>query len=219
MDRQDLAKFIDHTNLKPTATADDIRRLCEEGNAYGFASVCVNGCYVPLAKSISEIPVACVIGFPLGAMSTGAKAAEAKQAVLDGAGELDMVINLGWAKQGEWSMVEQDIAAVVKAAQGVPVKVIIETAYLTDLEKEEACKASLRAGAHFVKTSTGFAASGATAADVALMRKTVGDNLGVKASGGIRNLDSALEMISAGANRLGVSAGVQIIEELAARQR
>lgn len=218
MDRKTLASYIDHTNLKPTATPDDIRRLCAEGNEYRFASVCVNGGYVRLAASLSEIPVAAVVGFPLGAMSTPAKSAETRQAVLDGATEIDMVINVGLAKAGEWRQVQDDIRAVVEAAQGAVVKVIIETALLTDEEKRLACQAAVAAEAHFVKTSTGFSSGGATAEDVKLMRAVVGDGLGVKASGGIRDLAAALQMIAAGANRLGVSAGVQIIEELKARQ-
>lgn len=214
MDKQTLASYIDHTLLKPTATPEDIEQLCKEGNATHFASVCVNGCYVALANRLSQIPVAAVIGFPLGAMSTAAKVAETKQVVTDGASEIDMVINLGWAKAGAWEQVEQEISQVVAAAPGCPVKVIIETAYLTDQEKELACLAAKRAGAHFVKTSTGFANGGATVADVELMRRTVGADLGVKASGGIRDLATAQALIKAGATRLGASAGVKIVAEL-----
>lgn len=214
MDKQTLASYIDHTLLKPTATPEDIEQLCQEGNANLFASVCVNGCHVALATKLSQIPVAAVIGFPLGAMSTVAKVAETKQVVTDGASEIDMVINLGWAKAGAWEQVEQEISQVVAAAPGCPVKVIIETAYLTDEEKELACLAAKRAGAHFVKTSTGFADGGATVADVELMRRTVGADLGVKASGGIRDLATAQALIKAGATRLGASAGVKIVAEL-----
>lgn len=213
MDKQTLAAYIDHTLLKATTTPQDIEKLCQEGNAHQFASICVNGCYVALAARVSKIPVAAVVGFPLGAMSTAAKVAETKQAVADGASEVDMVINLGWAKAGEWERVEQEIRQVVAAA-GCCVKVIIETAYLTDEEKELACLAAKRAGAQFVKTSTGFAGGGATVADVALMRRVVGDELGVKASGGIRDLATALALIEAGATRLGASAGVSIAAEL-----
>ncbi len=217
MDSRMLASYIDHTILKPTATPTEISKLCAEGNEYRFASVCVNGCYVKQAVTESEIPVAAVVGFPLGAMSSVAKAAETRQAVQDGAAEIDMVINIGWAKAGMWQQVQDDIRAVVEAAQGVLVKVIIETALLTGEEKRQACQAAVAAQAHFVKTSTGFSTAGANEEDVKLMRSVVGDKLGVKASGGIRNLDTALAMIAAGANRLGVSAGVQIIEELKAR--
>ncbi len=214
MDKQTLAAYIDHTLLKPTATPQDIERLCEEGNAYRFASICVNGCYVTLAAKLSKIPIAAVVGFPLGAMSTVAKVAETKQAIADGAGEIDMVINLGWAKAGAWEQVEQEIRQVVAAAAGCVVKVIIETVSLTDAEKEQACLAAKRAGAHYVKTSTGFAGGGATVADVVLMRRVVGSELGVKASGGIRDLAAALALIGAGATRLGASAGVSIVTEL-----
>lgn len=214
MDKQTLAAYIDHTLLKPTATPQDIERLCQEGNAYQFASVCVNGCYVALAAKLSKVPVAAVVGFPLGAMSTMTKVAETKQAILDGASEIDMVINLGWAKAGAWEQIEQEIRQVVAAAAGCTVKVIIETVLLTDAEKELACLATKRAGAHYVKTSTGFAGGGATVADVALMRRVVGADLGVKASGGIRDLATALALIGAGATRLGASAGVSIVTEL-----
>lgn len=214
MDKLKFASYIDHTLLKPTATADDIRRLCQEGNRFRFASVCVNSSHVALAAEISEIPVAVVVGFPLGAMSTVAKVAETKQAVAEGASEIDMVINLGWAKAGAWQQVEQEISLVKEAASGHIVKVIIETACLTDDEKEQACLAAKNAGAHFVKTSTGFADGGATIADVQLMRRTIGEQMGIKASGGIRDYASALALIEAGATRLGASAGVKILAAL-----
>ncbi len=214
MDKLTLSSYIDHTLLKPTATPQDIMQLCQEGNRYRFASICVNGCNVALATAHSQIPVAAVVGFPLGAMSTRAKVAETVQAVADGASEIDMVMNLGWAKAGAWAQVEEDIRQVVAAANGHVVKVIIETCYLTDEEKELACLAAKRAGAHFVKTSTGFGGGGATVADVELMRRTVGTELGVKASGGIRDLATALDLIRAGATRLGASAGVRILSEL-----
>ncbi|HHW98274.1 MAG TPA: deoxyribose-phosphate aldolase [Firmicutes bacterium] len=214
MDKLALASYIDHTLLKPTATSEDIKRLCQEGNKYHFASICVNGSNVALAVAHSQIPVAAVVGFPLGAMSTKAKVAETEQVIADGASEIDMVINLGWAKAGAWEQVEEEIRQVVVAANGHLVKVIIETCYLTDPEKESACLAAKRAGAHFVKTSTGFGGGGATVADVELMRRTVGTDLGVKASGGVRDLSTAMALIRAGATRLGASAGVQIMAEL-----
>ncbi|MGI6358114.1 MAG: deoxyribose-phosphate aldolase [Bacillota bacterium] len=214
MNKQELATMIDHTLLKPTATPKQIEQLCREGNEHRFASVCVNGSYVALAASLSKIPVAAVVGFPLGATSTAAKAAEAAQAVADGAREIDMVQNIGWAKAGLWSQVEDDIRQVVQAAKGATVKVIIETALLTDDEKRQACLAAMRAGAHFVKTSTGFSTAGATVEDVRLMRSVVGDSLGVKAAGGISDLETAQRMIAAGASRLGASAGVKIITPL-----
>lgn len=213
MDKLTFASYIDHTLLKPTATADDLRQLCHEGNRFRFASVCVNGSYVALAADICEIPVAAVVGFPLGAMSTVAKVAETKQAIADGASEIDMVINLGWAKVGAWQQVEQEISQIVGAASGRVVKVIIETAYLLASEKELACLAAKQAGAHFVKTSTGFAEGGATVADVELMRRVVGEQMGIKASGGIRDYASALALIRAGATRLGASAGVKILAQ------
>lgn len=209
-----MASYIDHTLLKATATPAEITQLCQEGNQHQFASVCVNSAYVPLAFSLSDIPVAAVVGFPLGAMSSAAKAFETAQAVADGAEEIDMVINIGWAKAGLWPQLTEDIQQVVAAAKGRTVKVIIETALLTDDEKRLACQAAVQAGANFVKTSTGFSTGGATEADVRLMRAAVGEQLGVKASGGIRDLDAALRMIAAGANRLGASAGVQIVGAL-----
>lgn len=214
MDQKQMAGYIDHTLLKATATPAEITKLCQEGNQYQFASVCVNSGYVPLCVSLCQIPVASVVGFPLGAMSTIAKAAETTQAIKDGAAEIDMVINIGWAKAGLWPEVEADIHQVVLAAAGHTVKVIIETALLTDDEKQQACQAAVRAGAHYVKTSTGFSTAGATEADVRLMRSVVGDKLGVKASGGIRDLAGALRMIEAGASRLGASAGIQIVEAM-----
>lgn len=214
MDKRKLAAYIDHTLLKPTATTADIAHLCREGNTYGFASVCVNGANVAVASRLSEIPVAAVIGFPLGAMSTAIKEAETQQAIADGASEIDMVINLGWAKAGAWQEVTHEIEQVVKAATGGVVKVIIETVFLTDEEKEKACLAAKAAGAHFVKTSTGFSGGGASLTDVELMCRVVGTQMGVKASGGIRDLATAQALIAAGATRLGASAGVQIINEL-----
>ncbi|NLY53691.1 MAG: deoxyribose-phosphate aldolase [Firmicutes bacterium] len=209
-----LASLIDHTLLSPVATPADIEQLCREGNQHRFASVCVNGCYVALAAQHSQIPVTAVVGFPLGATSTQIKVAETAQAIADGASEIDMVMNMGLAKAGAWEQVEQEIRQVVEAAQGNIVKVIIETALLDDTEKIRACQAAQEAGAHFVKTSTGFSSAGATVTDVALMRKTVGPNMGVKAAGGIRDLATAMAMLEAGASRIGASAGVRILAEI-----
>ncbi|HAE21215.1 MAG TPA: deoxyribose-phosphate aldolase [Spirochaetaceae bacterium] len=212
-----IAKTIDHTVLKAVATEQQVRELCVEAKANGFASVCVNPCWVPLcAKELqsSKVLVCTVIGFPLGANASAIKAEEARLAVKQGADEVDMVINIGAAKGGEWKIVEDDIREVVKASDKATVKVIIETCYLTDAEKVRACEAALKAGAHFVKTSTGFGTGGATADDVRLMRKTVGDKLKVKASGGIRSYHDAIQMLEAGADRLGASSGVAIVAEL-----
>ncbi|MDN5320000.1 MAG: deoxyribose-phosphate aldolase [Thermococcaceae archaeon] len=218
----DIAKYIDHTNLKPYATKEDIIKLCEEAKKYGFYAVCVNPYRVKLAKEQlkgTDIKVASVIGFPLGATPTEVKVFEAKKALEDGADELDMVINIGALKDKDYEYVKNDIAEVVKVAheKGAVVKVIIETCYLTDEEKEIACKLAMEAGADFVKTSTGFGTGGATVEDVRLMRRIVGDKLGVKAAGGIRTYEQALAMIEAGANRIGTSSGVKIVEE--ARQK
>jgi deoxyribose-phosphate aldolase len=211
------AKFIDHTLLKATATPDEILKLCDEANKYKFASVCVNPVNVAYAHKLldgSGVGVCTVIGFPLGANSSEVKAFEVTKAIADGADEVDMVINVGYAKAGLWDDVYEDIKAVVDAANGVLVKVIIETCYLTDEEKVMACKMSVKAGADYVKTSTGFGTGGATKEDVILMGKTVGANAKVKASGGIRDKKAFLDMIAAGASRIGCSAGVQIMEEL-----
>jgi len=211
------AKFIDHTLLKATATPDEILKLCDEANKYKFASVCVNPVNVAYAHKLldgSGVGVCTVIGFPLGANSSEVKAFEVTKAIADGADEVDMVINVGYAKAGLWDDVYEDIKAVVDAANGVLVKVIIETCYLTDEEKVEVCKIAVKAGASFVKTSTGFGTAGATAADVKLMKETVGEDIGVKASGGIKTKKDFLDMIEAGADRIGCSAGVKIMEEL-----
>lgn len=211
-----VEKYIDHTLLKATATRKDIEQLCAEANACHFASVCVNPVNVALAHELllgSDVDVCTVIGFPLGANTPSVKAFETTQAIADGADEVDMVINIGAAKAHDWDTVLKDIQAVVKAANGVLVKVIIETCYLTDEEKVKACELSVEAGADFVKTSTGFGTGGATKEDVALMKKTVGDNAQVKASGGIRDKKAFEEMIAAGATRIGCSAGMKIIEE------
>jgi len=212
-----IARTIDHTLLKAIATEQQVHELCVEAKANGFASVCINPGWVPLcARELtnSKVLVCTVIGFPLGANATETKAFEAALAVKQGADEVDMVINMGAAKAGDWKAVEEDIRAVVKAAGKATVKVIIETCYLTDPEKVKACEAAARAGAHFVKTSTGFGTGGATPEDVKLMKKTVGDKLRVKASGGIRSYHDAIKMLEAGADRLGASSGVAIVSEL-----
>lgn len=210
----DIASRIDHTLLKPDATEDDIRNLCREAREYGFAAACVNPVWVNLCRRLLQdtgVMVATVVGFPLGAMPAEAKAEEAAQAVAGGADELDMVMNLGFLKSGRNAEVEEDIRGVVQAAGGKTVKVIIETALLTEEEKSKACRLARQAGAHFVKTSTGFSKGGATVHDVALMRRTVGDSMGIKASGGIRTAEQACRLLTAGATRIGTSAGVGII--------
>ncbi len=212
----DLAGYIDHTLLKPEATEEQIRQLCSEAIEYGFASVCVNPTWVPLAARLlagAKPVVATVIGFPLGATLPDVKAYETRRAREEGATEFDMVINIGALKSKDFRLVERDIAGVVEAARGHVVKVIIETALLTEEEKVEACVIAKAAGADFVKTSTGFAGKGATVEDVALMRRVVGADMGVKASGGIRSAQDAKAMIEAGATRIGASAGVKIVKE------
>lgn len=211
---KELAGIIDHTLLKPEAAPADIQKLCQEAREYRFFSVCINPVFVPLAKKElagSPVKVCTVIGFPLGATSAFAKAAEARDVAAWGADELDMVIRIGALKSGLDQEVHSDIAAVVDAAGGRLVKVIIETALLTDAEKKTACKIAVEAGAHFVKTSTGFSRGGATVEDVKLMRAMVGSEIGVKASGGIRDRETALRMVEAGASRLGLSAGVAVV--------
>lgn len=213
---KDLNRYIDHTLLKPEATTAQVGKICEEALQYNFASVCVNSCYVPFVAdqlSGSEVKTCCVVGFPLGAMLSTAKAAEAKLAVEAGAREIDTVINIGAAKEGNWDFVEMDIRAVVEASHPVAlVKVIIETCLLTDEEKRQACLCAKRAGADYVKTSTGFSTGGATVADVKLMRETVGPDMGLKAAGGVRTPEDAAAMIEAGATRLGTSAGVKLMQ-------
>ena len=212
----DLARYIDHTLLGPDATAEDIDQLCAEADRYGFASVCINPTWVKRAANNlrgTGVPVCTVIGFPLGATTTEVKAMEARKALRDGAREVDMVINIGALKSGDHELVYDDIAKVVDAAHevGAICKVILETSLLTDEEKVIASALAKRAMADFVKTSTGFGPGGATVYDVALMRETVGPEMGVKASGGVRTADDAEDMIAAGATRIGASAGVQII--------
>ena len=214
MDKKTIAAMIDHTLLKPEATPAQIEKLCAEAAEYHFASVCVNPVYIPLAARLLKgtgVKVCCVVGFPLGAIAPEQKAAEAASCAAMGAEELDMVIHVGAAKVGDWALVQRDIEGVVKAAARHTVKVIIETCLLTDEEKVKACEAAKAAGAHFVKTSTGFSTGGATTHDIALMRKTVGPEMGVKASGGIRDYETAMAMIEAGANRIGASAGIAIV--------
>ena len=214
MDKKTIASMIDHTLLKPEATPAQVEKLCAEAAEYHFASVCVNPVYIPLAARLLDgtgVKVCCVVGFPLGAIAPEQKAAEAASCAAMGAEELDMVIHVGAAKAGDWALVQRDIVGVVKAAAGRTVKVIIETCLLTDEEKVKACEAAKAAGADFVKTSTGFSTGGATTHDIALMRKTVGPEMGVKASGGIRDYATAMAMIEAGANRIGASAGIEIV--------
>jgi deoxyribose-phosphate aldolase len=212
---QALAAMIDHTLLKPEASQAEIETLCREARAYGFCSVCVNTTWVARCRDLlqgSGVKVCCVVGFPLGAMATRSKAFEAQAACEDGADEVDMVLNIGAVKSGNWDLVEQDIRSVVEAAAGKVTKVILETGLLTEEEKVRACTLCKIAGASFVKTSTGFVkGSVATEADIALMRKTVGPLMGVKASGGVRSLADAKKMIAAGATRIGASSGVAIV--------
>jgi deoxyribose-phosphate aldolase len=214
-DKRKFAKMFDHTILKADATSQKVVQLCKEALENGFASVCVNSCYTALtAEQLkgSDVKTCVVVGFPLGAMSTRAKAFEAKDAAESGAQEIDMVINVGALKENNLQYVENDIKAVVDAVnEKAIVKVIIETCLLTDEEKVTVCKLAQKAGADFVKTSTGFSTGGATQADVSLMRRTVGDSMGVKASGGIRDYETAVAMIKAGASRLGTSATVKIV--------
>lgn len=219
--KEQLALYIDHTLLKPQATYEDIDKLCDEALDYGFYSVCVNSCYVEYAvKKLSQkgVKVATTIGFPLGASTMETKLCEAVQAVKAGAEEVDMVINVGLLKSGDYFEVQEEISQVVEAVKEInsnaKVKVIIETCLLTENEKVSACKLVKDAQADFIKTSTGFSSGGATVEDVKLMKKLVGDVMGVKASGGIRDLKTALSMIEAGATRIGTSSGIDIIKEL-----
>ncbi|MBS6930440.1 MAG: deoxyribose-phosphate aldolase [Lachnospiraceae bacterium oral taxon 082] len=208
-------KLFDHTILKADATRKDVKRVCDEAMAYSFCSVCVNSYYVPYVANLlhgSDVKICSVVGFPLGAMSTRAKALEAKIAVMDGADEIDMVINVGALKDRDYSVVLEDIKAVKEACGEKVLKVIIETCLLTDDEKVKACELAKEAEANFVKTSTGFSAAGAKVEDVRLMRETVGPDMGVKASGGIHDKEFAKELVDAGANRLGTSATIEIVE-------
>ena len=222
MNNAELAKMIDHTILKANATQSDIEKLCEEAKKYNFASVCVNPYWVPLASDLlknSTVKLCTVIGFPLGATSSESKASETEIAILQGADEVDMVINVGAMKNNKTDIVENDILAVVNSARktgktknkNIIVKVILETCYLTKDEIKNACLCAKNAGADFVKTSTGFGTGGATVEDVKLMKETVGSSMEVKASGGIRDYETAIKMIEAGATRLGTSSGISIV--------
>jgi len=218
--KTNYASMIDHTLLKAEASKEQIEKLCAEAKEFGFASVCVNPTWVKYCSELlqnSDVLVCTVIGFPLGANTPAVKAFEAKDAIENGAQEVDMVINIGALKDRNYEQVQADIAAVVEAAKGSAiVKVIIETCLLTEEEKVKACELSVAAGADFVKTSTGFSTGGATAEDIALMRKTVGPELGVKASGGVRSLEDMQKMVEAGATRIGASSGVAIMKGLIA---
>ncbi|MDA8441139.1 MAG: deoxyribose-phosphate aldolase [Peptococcaceae bacterium] len=220
MDKMELAAMIDHTLLKPQATEGDIVALCREAKQYGFGAVCINPGFVKIAHMLltgTNVKVCTVIGFPLGANTPEVKACEARDAMRNGAVELDMVLNIGALRQGNYELVKCDIEGVVKEAAQVPgtlVKVIIETCLLNEAEKIKACQLVVESGADFVKTSTGFASGGATSDDIRLMRRTVGATIGVKASGGIKSTSDALAMLEAGANRLGASAGIAILEGL-----
>ena len=210
-----LNKYIDHTILKATASSSDVQKLCEEAIEHEFYSVCVNGCYVVDAKQLlqgTDVKVAAVVGFPLGAMTTAAKVFEAKEAVENGASEIDMVINVAKLKDGEFEYVENEIRQIKEAIGDNVLKVIIETCYLTDEEKVKACELSLVAKADFVKTSTGFGTGGATYEDVKLMKSVVGDNAKVKASGGVRDKETAEKYVELGAERLGTSSGIDIVK-------
>ena len=210
-----LNKYIDHTILKATASSTDVQKLCEEAIEHEFYSVCVNGCYVADAKQLlqgTDVKVAAVVGFPLGAMTTAAKVFEAKEAVENGASEIDMVINIAKLKDGEFEYVENEIRQIKEAIGDNVLKVIIETCYLTDEEKVKACELSLVAKADFVKTSTGFGTGGATYEDVKLMKSVVGDNAKVKASGGVRDKETAQKYVELGAERLGTSSGIDIVK-------
>lgn len=214
MKKEDIARLIDHTLLRPDAAVEDLIKLCGEAEKFNFASVCVNPLNVRFCVELLKgtgIPVCTVAGFPLGASRSEVKSLETSLAVNDGAEEVDMVINIGALKMGEDGLVVEDIAAVVKAAEGNVVKVIIEACLLNREEKIRACKLAEEAGAHFVKTSTGFSLTGAKVEDVRLMRRTVGNSMGVKAAGGIKDFETAVKMVSAGANRIGASASVKIV--------
>lgn len=211
-----IQDYIDHTILKPTATIQDIKQLCIEAKDNEFYAVCVNGCYVSLAKQElqnSTVKIAAVIGFPLGAMSTTAKVNEALDSVSNGADEIDMVINIGWLKSGKYDLVEEEISKIKNAIGDTTLKVIIETCFLTEEEKIIATKATLNAKADFVKTSTGFGTGGATLDDIKLMKSIVGNNVKIKASGGIRDKGTALKYIALGVSRIGTSSGVTIVSK------
>lgn len=216
MNKKQLAKMMDHTILKATATPEQVENICREALEIGAASVCINPCNIEQTKKLlvgSDVKVCTVIGFPLGANTTAVKKYETRDAIERGAEEVDMVINVGALLAGDTDTVYEDIRGVVEAADGTLVKVIIETCYLNDEQKRTACELAMKAGADFVKTSTGFGSGGAEAHDVELMRSVVGDRMSVKASGGIRSYKDAMEMVEASADRLGVSASIAILEE------
>ncbi|WP_186429964.1 deoxyribose-phosphate aldolase [Clostridium sp. BSD9I1] len=217
MTKNELARMIDHTVLKADTKEEKIEEICKEALQYNFASVCINPCNIEFAAKLlkgSEVKVCTVIGFPLGANTTATKAFETKDAIEKGASEVDMVINIGKLKDKDYDYVKKDIEAVVKEAKGKALtKVIIETCLLTDEEKIMACKLSKEAGADFVKTSTGFSTGGATVSDIKIMREAVGENLGVKASGGVRTYEDSIAIINAGATRIGASASIDIINK------
>lgn len=210
-----IAKYIDHTVLKATTTSKEVEKLCLEAKEYGFYSVCVNGCFVKECKELlkdSDVKIAAVVGFPLGAMTKTAKVFEAREAIANGANEIDMVINIGKLVEGDSKYVEDEIREIKEAIGENVLKVIIETCYLNEEQKMLACELSLNANADFVKTSTGFGTAGATFEDVILMKKMVGDNAGVKASGGVKSYETAEKYIELGATRLGTSSGIDIIK-------
>ncbi len=214
MQPEEVASRIDHTILNPEATKEEVRAKCAEAREYNFASVCINPIFVELAKEElkgSSVKVCTVIGFPLGENTSETKGFEAKDALDKGADELDMVLNIGALKSKNWEIVQADIEAVVNVSGNKIVKVIIETCYLTDEEKKKACEVIKEAGADFVKTSTGFGTAGAEVEDIRLIKKMVGDELGIKAAGGIKTMEDAVEMIEAGATRIGASSGVEIV--------
>ena len=218
---ENISKLIDHTLLKAFATKDDIKKLCDEAIQYDFKSVCVNPANVKLASELlkdSDVLVCTVIGFPLGANTIETKIFETVDSIINGADEIDMVINVGKAKEHDYDYIEEEIAAVVKASEGKTVKVIIETCYLTDEEKEEVCKRATKAKATFVKTSTGFGTGGATVEDVKLMKASISDDMFVKASGGVRNYDDLKAMVEAGASRIGASSGVAIMNNKSSKE-
>ena len=217
MTKKDLAGLTDHTILKPDATHEDIKRLCEEALQFGFYSVCINPCFIKLAKELlkySDVRVTTVIGFPLGMTLTEVKVYEAMNAYLLGADELDMVINIGALKSGDWDTVRKDISDVIMATKGLIHKVIIETCYLNDDEKKKVVKLALEESSEFIKTSTGFGPCGAQLSDIRLIKDIVGDIAGIKAAGRIKTLSQVLELLEAGATRIGTSAGVKILGEL-----
>jgi len=218
LNRKDIAELIDHTLLRPDASYMDINRLCEEALQFGFYSVCINPCFIKMAKELlkdSNVRVATVIGFPLGMTLTEVKVYEAMNASLLGADEIDIVINIGALKSGDWETVRKDISDVIMATRGVVHKTIIETCLLNDDEKKKVVEIALEAGSEFIKTSTGFGPLGARVRDIRLIKSIVGDAAGIKAAGGIRTLKQVLSMLKAGATRIGTSAGVRIVREIA----